>query len=237
MKTYPEIGTANCLAVALQSNDAGALPDEEPLRVIIIDDDRGTREAVAQWITAAAGLELVGQFADPRVALRMITKLSPGVALVDINMPGMLGMEFVAKAKLLSPQTQFVMLTVYGDTDHIFQALAAGASGYLLKTTLRDELLKAIREVSTGGSPMTSDVARKVVQSFHRSVKPAKSEYPLSEREKVVLDRLAAGFLYKEIASEMRVSVTTVSTFVRRIYMKLQVCSRAQAVAKAVIRT
>jgi DNA-binding NarL/FixJ family response regulator len=127
------------------------------------------------------------------------------------------------------------MLTVYGDTDHIFQSLAVGASGYLLKSTLRDQLAAAIREVHGGGSPMTSDVARKVVQSFHRASPRTSPEYALSGRERTVLDRLSVGYLYKEIAAEMGVSLATVSTYVRRIYVKLQVRSRAQAVAKVMI--
>jgi DNA-binding NarL/FixJ family response regulator len=205
------------------------------LRIIVVEDDQGTREAVAKWIAGTADFELIGEFADPRTALCKVAKLAPDVALVDINMPGLSGIEFVAKALLASPGTQFMMLTVYGDTDHIFQALAAGASGYLLKSTLRDQLVAAIREIHKGGSPMTSDVARKVVQSFHRASPHTSPEYALSGREKTVLDRLAVGYLYKEIAAEMGVSLATVSTYVRRIYVKLQVRSRAQAVAKTMM--
>jgi DNA-binding NarL/FixJ family response regulator len=145
-------------------------------------------------------------------------------------MPGMTGIECVRQLKPALPSTQFVMLTVYGDTDHIYDALAAGASGYLLKSTPRDELIAAVREVYEGGSPMTSDVARKVVQSFR---KPASAESePLSSRERSVLELLAAGHAYKEIADQLSISVTTVNTYIRRIYEKLHVHSRAQAVAK-----
>lgn len=202
------------------------------LKIMLVDDDQGTREAVAKCIESTADFELIGEFADPRIALRKIGKLSPDVALVDINMPNMSGIDFVAKASPIAPNTQFVMLTVYGDTNHIFQALAAGASGYLLKSTLLDELVSAIREAHRGGSPMTSDVARKVVRSFYRPNFAASPEALLSEREKVVLDKLADGFLYKEIANELGVTIATISTYVRRIYVKLQVRSRSQAVAK-----
>ncbi len=220
----------------MSSGGDGVPAKNTRLRVMIVEDDQGTREAVSKWITATEDFELVGDYADPRAALRKIVKNAPDVVLVDVNMPGLSGIDLVAKAKPQCERTQFVMLTVYGDTDHIFQALAAGASGYLLKSTLREELEAAIREVSHGGSPMTSDVARKVVQSFHHPSPATPLKYSLSQREKTVLDRLAVGFLYKEIAAEMGVSVTTVSTYVRRIYVKLQVRSRSQAVAKIMIK-
>ncbi len=215
---------------------AGAQNDSRRVTVMIVEDDDGTREAVARWIEATEDFQLLGHFADPRAALKRIIKEQPDVVLADVNMPGLSGIELVGRAKPACPETQFVMLTIYGDTDHIFQALTAGASGYLLKSTLREELTAAVREVMHGGSPMTSDVARKVVQSFHPQEQPAQQEYTLSDREKTVLDRLAMGFLYKEIAAELGVSVTTVSTYVRRIYVKLQVRSRAQAVAKVMIK-
>jgi DNA-binding NarL/FixJ family response regulator len=154
---------------------------------------------------------------------------------MDINMPGLSGIECVRQLKPRLPDTQFVMLTVYEDADHIFDALVAGASGYLLKRTTREELLAAIREVHAGGSPMTSDIARKVVQSFHSSGQanaPHAAGSDLSPREREVLDLLARGYLYKEIADTLGLSVATVSTYIRRMYEKLQVRSRGQAVAR-----
>jgi DNA-binding NarL/FixJ family response regulator len=185
---------------------------------------------IADWVRQAEGFKLVAEFPDPVSGLERIRALRPDVVLSDINMPGMTGIECVRQLKPALPSTQFVMLTVYGDTDHIYDALAAGASGYLLKSTPRDELIAAVREVYEGGSPMTSDVARKVVQSFR---KPASAESePLSSRERSVLELLAAGHAYKEIADQLSISVTTVNTYIRRIYEKLHVHSRAQAVAK-----
>jgi DNA-binding NarL/FixJ family response regulator len=227
------LDSASSAAESNQAVPGRMTPDNcDRLRIMLIDDDQGTREAVAKCIDSTPDFELIGEFADPRIALRRIGKIGPDVALVDINMPNMSGIDFVAKASLVAPNTQFVMLTVYGDTNHIFQALAAGASGYLLKSTLLDELISAVREAHRGGSPMTSDVARKVVRSFYRPNFAASPEALLSEREKMVLDKLADGFLYKEIASELGVTVATISTYVRRIYVKLQVRSRSQAVAK-----
>jgi DNA-binding NarL/FixJ family response regulator len=151
---------------------------------------------------------------------------------MDINLPGMSGVEAVKKLKPLLPRTQFVMLTVYEDADHIYNALAAGATGYLLKQTPREELFGALEEVHRGGSPMTSNIARKVVQSFRQTAAPAPDGETLSPREQEVLELLARGYLYKEIADRLNISVPTVNTYVRRIYEKLHVRSRAQAVAK-----
>ena len=151
--------------------------------------------------------------------------------LSDINLPGLNGIECVRRLKPRLPQTQFVMLTVYEDTDKIFDALASGASGYLLKQTTREELLAAVRDVMAGGSPMTSNIARKVVQSFQRQP-AAEPDTALSPRENEILDLLARGYLYKEIATKLGIAEPTVNSFIRRIYEKLHVHSRTQAVAK-----
>ncbi len=151
---------------------------------------------------------------------------------MDINLPGLSGIEGVRRLKPLRPETQFLMLTVYEDVDHVFDALSAGATGYLLKQTPRRELLEAIKDVYAGGSPMTSNIARRVVQAFHREEPGAPSSAALSPRENEVLELLARGYLYKEIMDELQVSRGTVNTHIRRIYEKLHVRSRAQAVAK-----
>ncbi len=151
---------------------------------------------------------------------------------MDINLPGMNGVECVRQLKQLMPSLQVMMLTVYEDTENIFNALAAGATGYMLKRTSRDELLEAIREVHRGGSPMTTPIARKVVQSFQRAAPATPATEALSPREQEVLDCLAQGFLYKEIAEKLSISYETVHTYIRRIYEKLQVRTRTEAVAK-----
>ncbi|MCP5529285.1 MAG: response regulator transcription factor [Opitutaceae bacterium] len=202
------------------------------IRTVIIEDDPGTSGIIAGWLRASADFEHLQSFAHPVAALREVATLRPDVALVDINLPGISGIEFVREAKPLLPATQFVMLTVYRDVEHIFSALSAGATGYLLKSTLRDQLFAAIKDVHDGGSPMSGDVARMVVRSFCRPA-PARHELAeLSEREREVLQLLATGYLYKEIADQLGIGVNTVSTYVRRIYEKLHVRSRAQAVAK-----
>jgi DNA-binding NarL/FixJ family response regulator len=155
------------------------------------------------------------------------------VVLFDINLPGMNGIECVRRLKPRLPDTQFVMVTVYEDANHIFNALSAGASGYLLKQMRRTELLDALRDVHAGGSPMSSQIARKVVQNFYRNeTQNNGATVELSGREREVLELLARGFLYKEIAEMLKISVQTVNTYIRRIYEKLHVRSRAQAVAK-----
>jgi len=199
-------------------------------RVSIVEDDEQTRRLLGGMIRRAPGLEWAGEHIDGAQAFAALPAERPDVVLMDINMPNMDGVECVRRLKLLLPNTQFLMLTVYEDSEHIFAALAAGATGYLLKSTRRPQLLEAIAQVVDGGSPMSSGIARKVVRSFAQA-RPADG-VQLSAREKSVLDLLSRGFLYKEIADDLGVGGATVCTYIRRIYEKLQVHSRAQAVAK-----
>lgn len=201
------------------------------MAISIVEDDAPARKILASWISRASGFRLAGEWGDGESAVRGLVEKKPNIVLMDINLPGMSGVEAVRRLKPAMPETQFVMLTVYEDTDHIYDALAAGATGYLLKQTPRQELLRALEEVHHGGSPMTSNIARKVVQSF-RQAQAAAAGFELSPREQEVLDLLARGYLYKEIAERLGISMPTVNTHVRRMYEKLHVRSRAQAVAK-----
>ena len=202
--------------------------------VAIVEDDVPAREIIAGWIRGAEGFKVVGEYDDAESAIADLPQRKPSVVLFDINLPGMNGIECVRKLKPRLPDTQFLMVTVYEDANHIFDALAVGASGYLLKQTRRNELLEALRDVHAGGSPMSSQIARKVVQSFRRNeTSGADGEgAELSTREREVLELLARGYLYKEIAEQLKISVQTVNTYIRRIYEKLHVRSRSQAVAK-----
>jgi len=204
------------------------------IRVSIVEDDAQTREILADWVNRAEGFACVSAYGTGEEAAAALPALAPDVVLMDINLPGLKGPDCVRRLKPALPKTQFVMLTVYEDSDHIFKALQSGASGYLLKQTRRAELINALRDVHAGGSPMTANIARKVVQCFHQLPAPeADSEDAVpSPREREVLDLLARGYLYKEIAETLKISQVTVNTYVRRIYEKLHVHSRSQAIAK-----
>jgi len=201
------------------------------ITVSVVEDDEPSRRMMVNWVNNAAGFRCSSFHDSGESALGQLPEIRPNVVLMDINLPGMNGMECVSRLKPLLPDTQFVMLTVYEDSDHIFKALQSGASGYLLKETPRAELFAALENVHHGGSPMTSNIARKVVRSFQMPpADPAIED--LSPREHEVLDLLARGYLYKEIADALDIAVPTVNTYIRRIYEKLHVRSRAQAVAK-----
>jgi len=201
------------------------------IAVSIVEDDSGVRETLAGLINAAEGYRCLSQHPDAESALKAIPAERPHVVLMDINLPGMGGVDCVRELKRHDPAVQVLMLTVYENTELIFKALSAGASGYLLKQTPLPELLAAIRDVHQGGSPMTSHIARKVVQSFQQQPSPRETEN-LSPREQEVLEYLSRGYLYKEIADRMNIGFETVHTYIRRIYEKLHVRSRTEAVAK-----
>src|SRR5512146_2027495 len=203
-----------------------------PITVSIVEDNEQLRGTLARVINRAEGFKCLSHYGDAESALEGLPKDKPEVVLMDINLPGMNGVECVRRLKQLVPATQVGMLTVYEDTENIFNALAAGAAGYLLKRTKSAELLEAIREVHRGGSPMTTHIARKVTESFIKAGLSAQPTENLSEREQEVLDCLSQGFLYKEIADKLGISYETVHTYSRRIYEKLQVRTRTEAVAK-----
>jgi DNA-binding NarL/FixJ family response regulator len=202
------------------------------IKVSIVEDDAQAREIFAGWISSAKEFQCVSEHPSAEHALRSLARSEPDVVLMDINLGGMTGVECVRRLKPLLPDTQFIMLTVYEDADHIFEALQAGATGYLLKQAQRAELLNAVQEVHAGGSPMTPNIARKLVRAFQRSSAPVTGVAELSSREREVLDLLSQGYLYKEIAESLSIRMPTVATYVRRIYEKLQVQSRSEAIAR-----
>jgi DNA-binding NarL/FixJ family response regulator len=200
------------------------------IRVSIIEDDAALRKAIIERIDGDRRFDIVSDYASAEAAIKQLPQDQPDVVLSDINLPGMSGIDCVRKLKPQMPKTQFVMLTVYEDSERIFQALTAGATGYLVKRASRSELLDSIVGVHRGESPMSSGIARKIVASFQRT-EPAETD-KLSPREKQVIELLAQGFLYKEIADQLQLSIPTVNGYIRSIYEKLQVHSRSQAVAK-----
>lgn len=201
------------------------------ITVAIVEDDAGIREALLRVLERSRDFRCLGCYGTGEEALRALPSLKPEVVLMDINLPGLSGIECVRKLKAQAPSPHIVMLTVYEDADRIFESLTAGAAGYLLKRTPPGELLEAIRDVHSGGAPMSSQIARKVVQSFHATPPPGPTA-ELSPREQEILGWLAQGFLIKEVANRLGIGFDTVRTHIRRIYEKLQVHSRAQAVAK-----
>ena len=200
--------------------------------VAIVEDDADVRDSLSAVLERARGIRYVGGFGSGEDALRELPALMPEVLLMDINLPGMSGVECVRKLGHLLPGTHILMLTVHDDADSIFDALSAGASGYLLKPVRAAELLAAIRDVHAGGAPMSSNIARKVVQSFNKTAPRDDGSQNLWPREREVLELLAKGFIYKEIADQLGIGYSTVHTHIERIYGKLHVQSRAQAVAK-----
>jgi len=202
------------------------------ISVSIVEDNDKLRGTLARLLDRSDGFRCLSQYANAEDALKDLPQVRPNVVLMDINLPGMNGVECVRQLKALVPETQIMMLTVYEDTENIFNALAAGANGYMLKRTSSKELLEAIEAVQRGGSPMTMHIARKVVQSFQKTAAVARPTEVLSEREQQVLDLLSQGLIYKEIADKLGISYETVHTYVRRIYEKLQVRTRTEAVAK-----
>ena len=208
------------------------LAEDMPIKVSIVDDDEGIRASLATLIRRAPSLRLLSDYPDAESALKEIPRRIPDVVLMDINLPGMNGVECVRQLKAVVPDVQFLMLTVYEDSDSLFNSLQAGASGYLLKRTASARLLEAIRDVSAGGSPMTPQLARRVVQYFSKPAAGESGVSRLTPGEKEFLDKLAKGYAYKEIADQMKISIDTVRSYVRAVYEKLHVHSRTEAVVK-----
>ena len=201
-----------------------------PITVALVEDDARIRRALTMIFARSADCCCVGQYGSGEEAVPALLKQPPRVIVMDINLPGMDGVECVRQLVAQGVTSQILMLTVHKDPDAIFAALAAGAAGYLVKPVHAAQLLAAVRDIYGGGAPMTSSIARKVVQAFQRP--PAAADEALSARETEVLEWLAKGHTYKEIADHMQVSYWTVHTYIERIYKKLRVHSRSQAVAR-----
>jgi DNA-binding NarL/FixJ family response regulator len=206
-----------------------------PIRVAVVEDQGGLRDSLKKALTGVPGITCVAACANAEQALEELPDLQPQVVLMDINLPGMSGVECVRHLVERVPGVLVVMLTVYDNTEAIFNSLKSGACGYLHKPVRGRELIAAIREVAAGGSPMSARIARMVVQTFsHPKPRPApaQAEASLTDREQAVLDLVLEGFLYKQIADQLDLSVYTVNFHIRNIYRKLQVHSRSEALAK-----
>lgn len=202
------------------------------ITVAIVEDNSELRVSLARVIGEAEGLEVVGVFRSAEEGLAKIPTLKPQVVIMDIRLPKMDGIEGTARLKQSNPEMFVLILTAFEDSDQIFEALQAGASGYLLKRARPGEIIDAIRQVTVGGAPMTPEIARRVVASFHRPLKVTAETEALTSREEEILQRVAKGYVPKEVADQLNISVETVRTHLRHIYEKLHVRSRTEAVIK-----
>jgi DNA-binding NarL/FixJ family response regulator len=207
-------------------------PQQTPIRIAIVEDDKTVREGLQMLLNGSPGFACVAAYGNGEDAVAQLPEIEPDVVLMDINLPSMNGIECILALKEQELPAQFIMLTVFEDAEAIFQSLSAGANGYLLKQTPPVKLLEAIQDVYRGGSPMSGEIARKVVQSFQHPASSANTPNGLTKREEEILSYLVKGYFYKEIAGLMFISVETVRTHIRNIYEKLQVRTRTEAILK-----
>ena len=215
----------------------------QPIRIAVVEDDTGLRDTFQQIFGSAPDFRVAGAFADAETALRHLPAKTPDVVLMDINLPGMSGIDCLRRLKEIMPKVRVIMVTVYDDDDRLFQSLVAGADGYLLKRATRLRLLDSVREIVSGGAPISPQVARRMVEYFHQlktQHQPGRAENPavamelqgLTAREQAVLAKLAEGFVPKEVAAELGISYDTVRNHTTNIYTKLHVHSRSEAILK-----
>ncbi|MDG1362293.1 MAG: response regulator transcription factor [Akkermansiaceae bacterium] len=200
--------------------------------VTLVEDDQILRAQLVRILNEAEDLEVIQALTTGEEALQIIPSKPPNVILLDINLPGKSGIECIRKLKSKCPNTEIIMLTAYEEEDNIFNALREGASGYLLKTSTPEELFAAIRDVHSGGAPFSSHIARKVTRYFRQDREIREENESLSPREREVLQLLSSGYIYKEVADHLNITLETVRTYVKRICVKLHVRSKVEAIIK-----
>lgn len=203
----------------------------KPIRIAIVEDDKELLKGISSTLMLSDEVDVLATYTNAEDFLNEAEKLNPEITLMDIGLPKLSGIECMKQLKSLFPKMQFLMWTTFEDDEKIFDALKAGASGYILKTATAQQLVQALCELKNGGSPMSSSIARKVIASFH-TPEIKQSEYNLTNRENEILELLAKGYRYKEIAEKLFVSIETVRSHVHHIYEKLQVSSRTDALNK-----
>jgi DNA-binding NarL/FixJ family response regulator len=204
-----------------------------PIGVIVYEDNNNLRESLCNLIALSTDLLLLGNFPKVDQVTRQVRELRPEVILMDIDMPGINGIEAVRQIRIFDQRVQILMLTVFDDNRHVLDAICAGASGYLLKKYISDRLPEAITQVLQGEAPMSPGIARMVIDSMQEKARPAANNYDLTRREKEILSNLSKGNSYKLIAAELNISIDTVRTHIKNIYGKLQVHTQVEAVSKA----
>lgn len=205
---------------------------DDRLNIAIVEDNHSIRKNLVEMILHEKAFRLLGEFSNAEEALDTIPHLMLELVIMDIELPGISGIECVAKLKSLCPKTQFMMFTVFEESEHVFDALSAGAGGYMLKTSSEEEIIAALNELHEGGSPMSPLIARKVVASFQKQKQEAKQIESLSARELEILQLLSEGLLYKEISAKIEISIGSVKQHLHRIYEKLHVNNRTEAINK-----
>lgn len=204
----------------------------KPIRIAVVEDDSEIRQLLRNMLMRADQLQVVGTYPDADTYLADLERIRPDVVLMDIGLPGMNGVDCVRQAKPILPTVQYLMSTVFESPAYIHQALCAGATGYLIKNAEPEDIIAAVHDIHAGGSPMSPPIARLVVASFQQQTQREIQDHLLTDREKNILDQLANGLMYKEIAAKAGISTETVRKHVRNIYEKLQVSSRMEAVRK-----
>ncbi len=220
------------LGKASANPESGQQTHSAMIKVSIVEDDTKLRETMVRYFASQSGFHCICAYPDAETALAEIPKNPPDVVLMDINLPGMSGIECVPRLHAAMPALKIIMLTVFEDSDQVFKSLSAGAFGYLVKSNRPAKILQAIREVFEGGSPMSSHIARMVVQSFGKRAALSNETDALTPRELEVLHGLSCGQPYKQIAGDLGISLSTVRTYIQRIYEKLHVHSQTEAVMK-----
>ncbi len=205
-----------------------------PVRIIIYEDNINLRESLVNLLALTGDYEVVASYPQCTGVDVQIKEFKPDVVLMDIDMPGMNGIEAVKKIRVFDSSVQIIMLTVFDDNTHVFEAMYAGANGYLLKKYVSDKLIHSIREVLDGGAPMSPSIARMVITNMQKTTPAVANDYQLTNREKEILQLLSKGNSFKMIAAELCISLDTVRTHIKKIYDKLHVCSQIEAVSKAI---
>ena len=204
-----------------------------PITVSIVEDLDEVREALQRLINQSEKFGFVAGFNNAEQAVTNIPLAPPDIVIMDINLPGISGIECISRIKEKCRGTQFMMFTIYEDDEKVFEALKAGAHGYLLKKTPKEKLLEALEELHNGGSPMSTNIARKVIEAFEKKNQPPEELNRLTNKEKQILDLLAKGYLYKEIADQLNSTRNTIKQHIHHIYEKLHVQNRTEAINKA----
>jgi len=204
-----------------------------PVKIVIFEDNANLRDSLRNLLTLSGEYQILNSFPDVRQVESVVRELDPDLILMDIDMPGLNGIEAVKKIRQFNNHVQIIMLTVFEDNHHVFEAMYAGANGYLLKKFVSDKLTDAIREVMSGGAPMSPSIARMVISQMHQPIQASATDYQLTGREKEILQSLSQGNSFKLIAAECNISIDTVRTHIKRIYDKLHVRSQLEAVHKA----